>query len=459
MAKKNTHAKRPAETPDTTPARVPNQKPSSDAAKCWLEKTNPLVGLSIRTAQAIFDAARAGDTQRLHWLFQEIEAVNPALFTCIERRESAVANFQWSVTSRPESDQTLADEQQDAVKRFIGGIDNFARLLAHLESAFFRGFAFAQPIWEEDDSVREIVLHNSWEFLSKDGILYHNPNCDGFTRSAVDCTNAGLVGLTHPRAVDYPALALHIRHAVGSRDWGRFLERYALPKPAITMSPNATNAQRDDYAIAAKALENGQISVWPNGSNIVDFAGGSRGTDPFKTFLDHQEQKIVLLATGGTLTSLAQADTGALAGGAQMEVWKEIVGRDATALAQAVMAALVRPYLERVFWGRPCCIDFTLDIPKKQSPKEAAELAATLRQAGYLIDQSELEKAVGFTLVKDETPAPQPSFGLAKAKTVPSPPSATVADKPASKSLADVLQDAFEAALVEAVADGLKEGK
>ena len=108
MAKKTTQSKKPAETPNAMPARVPNQQPANDAAKCWLEKTNPLVGLSIRTAQAIFDAARAGDTQRLHWLFQEIEAVNPALFTCIERRESAVANFQWSVTSRPESSPLIA---------------------------------------------------------------------------------------------------------------------------------------------------------------------------------------------------------------------------------------------------------------------------------------------------------------------------------------------------------------
>lgn len=399
----------------TTPARVPARPIEQSAEKAWLEKTNPMIGLSIRTAQNIFDCARNGDTQKLHWLFQEIEAVNPALFTCIERREAAVANFQYTVTSRPEADQTLADEQRDAVTAFIGGIRNLTALFAHLEGAFFRGFSFAQPIWEADNAVREIVLHNSWEFLTVGGRLYHNPSCNGLSPDCVDCEDAGLIGLTHPRCVDYPALAMHIRHAVGSRDWGRFLERYALPKPAVTMSPNATNEQRNDYLVAARAVENGQVSVWPNGTNITDFAGGSRGTDPFKSFLEFQEQKIVLLATGGTLTSLAQADTGSLAGGAQMEVWKEIVGRDATVIAQAVMASLVRPFLERVFWGRPCCVDFSLDIPKKQTPKEVAELAATLKQAGYLINQSELEKAVGFTLVKDAS-APAPGFGFARAR-------------------------------------------
>ena len=56
------------------PARVPDRKVALDAAHCWLERTNPVAGLSIRTAQSIFDAARSGDTQRLHWLFQEIES-------------------------------------------------------------------------------------------------------------------------------------------------------------------------------------------------------------------------------------------------------------------------------------------------------------------------------------------------------------------------------------------------
>ena len=72
-----------------------------------------------------------------------------------------------------------------------------------------------------------------------------------------------------------------------------------IPKPA-------------GYDKAVQAVENGQVSVWPNGASLTDFAGGSRGTDPFSSFIRHQEEKIVLLSTGGTLTSLAQADTGSL---------------------------------------------------------------------------------------------------------------------------------------------------
>ena len=451
---------------DAAPARVPQRPVVIDAAHCWMERTNPLIGVSIRTAQGIFDAARAGDTQRLHWLFQEIEAANPLLFTCIDRRQSAIAGFQVKVSALPSMEGELADEQKDAVESFLAGIENFTELLEHLDTAFFRGFALAQPIWEEDGSVHEVRLHNSWEFLVHDGVLYHNPDCNGFTRAAVPCADAGLIGIQRRRAIDYPALAIHIRHAVSERDWGRFLERYALPKPAVVMAANATNAQRDDYLVAAKAVENGQVSVWPNGSNITDFAGGSRGTDPFGSFIEHQEKLVVLLATGGTLTSLAQSDTGSLAGGAQMEVWKEIVRRDAGVLSQAVMRSLIKPFLAAKFGAQPCAIDFTLDFPAERSAKEAAEIAATLKNAGWRVNQGELEKATGFTLEKEESAPQVPAFARGKAKTplqndvsrLQNAPRVSdgQGDPSGEDALVEALSGLFEKTLAEAAAEAVE---
>ena len=117
----------PSLTHSPTP-HVPVRPVVIDAAHCWLERTNPLVGVSIRTAQGIFDAARSGDTQRLHWLFQEIEAANPVLFTCIDRRQSAIAGFQLKVSALPSMEGELADEQKDAVESFLADIENFMQM-------------------------------------------------------------------------------------------------------------------------------------------------------------------------------------------------------------------------------------------------------------------------------------------------------------------------------------------
>ena len=98
-------------------------KEKRNATIAWLERSNPLRGLTIAQANMIFDCARNGDTQRLHWIFNEIESVNPVLLVCVERRASAVANFQWRVAERASQDGSLSAEQKDAVENFLGNIE------------------------------------------------------------------------------------------------------------------------------------------------------------------------------------------------------------------------------------------------------------------------------------------------------------------------------------------------
>ncbi len=69
----------------------------------------------------------------------------------------------------------LAQEQADALGRFTDEIDNFGELLRHLGSAFFRGFAHAQPIWD-GKLVAHVSLLDSWNFLTDpDGNWYWKP--------------------------------------------------------------------------------------------------------------------------------------------------------------------------------------------------------------------------------------------------------------------------------------------
>jgi phage gp29-like protein len=381
-------------------------KEKRNATIAWLERSNPLKGLSISAANNIFDAARTGDTQRLHWMYQEIETANPVLSMCVTRRSGAAANFRWKVSERAAFDDTLASEQRDAVERFLGGIVNLADVFEHLDLALFRGFSHAQPIWEEDGTVHEIALLDSWKFLKKDGAWFYNPACDGFTSSCESCEDARLITVERRRPVDVPALALHLRAAVGSRDWGRFIERYALPKPAVVMSPNASGNDRNDYQQTANALENGQVTVWPSGTSLMDFAGGSRGVDPFTAFITHQEKTILMLATGGTLGSMAEAGSGTLAGNAQQDVWKSIVSRDSGVISAAMMRDLIRPYLEATFPGQKIAIEFGFDLTHNPTPKEVFEIAGAAKAAGYIINQEQLEEKTGFRLEKAPESAP-----------------------------------------------------
>lgn len=386
-------------------------KEKRNATTAWLERSNPLRGLTIAQANTIFDCARNGDTQRLHWMYQEIEAQNPVLSMATTRRAGAAANFKWRITERASMDGSLSSEQKDAAERFFAEIDNFSDVFEHLDLALFRGFAHAQPIWD-GNRVQHVELIDSWKFLKKDGEWLFNPACDGFSSNCVSCKDARLITIERRRPVDVPALAIHLREAVGSRDWGRFIERYALPKPAVVMAPNATKKDREDYEDSAVALENGQVTVWPSGASLMDFAGSSRGVDPFTNFITHQEKTILMLATGGTLGSMAESGAGTLAGNAQQDVWDQIVSRDAGILAAAVQRSMLRPFIAAQFLGRPLAVDFDFDLTLKPTPKEIFETAAAAKSAGYIVVQDVLEEETGWKLEKDTAPAGD--FGVQK---------------------------------------------
>ena len=426
----------------------------------WLDTVNPIRGLSISAAKSIFDSARKNGSALLQKIYAEIEDCDPTLMTCVDRRAAAIAGIGWQVNARAsEKDQGLAEAQRQAVDAFISGIENFEDALEHLDLAFFRGFSHVQPVWEPDNTVRRINLLDSWNFLcdKHTGKWYYNPEASTDLTGCEEITpEARLVTLTHRRPIDWPALIVYIRKALGEQDWGRYVERYGLPNFIATMHAGATDAQRDEYLKTAKAVREGQPAALPNGGSVTTVGTESRGQDPFSLFLEHQEKQIVLMATGGTLTSLAQADTGSLAGGAQMDVWQQIVARDVTVISAAINRALVRPFLETAFPGKPVAAEFKIETVEKSGKKETAELAATLRSAGYTIDQSELEEAVGFKLEKDATPQPAPGGMLLNKETPGVTSRRGDEQKTARKDLADTLQDALEAAMVEAIAGELK---
>lgn len=446
------------------------EKKRRTAADAWIDSCDPLNGLSIAQAKAVYNAARRNGSPLLQKIYSEIESADPVLMTCVERRQSALAGLGWrTVADASAADAGLAEEQRRALEEFADGIANLDEAIEHLDLAFFRGHSVVQPIWE-GGAVRTVSLLESWNFLrDADGRLLWNPECSYDPAACEEIPPSAMcVALLRRRAIDWPALSVYIRKHVGERDWGRFLERYGLPPVDAVMGANTTDAQRGDYVQAADDARDGRSVVWPAGTT-VSRAEGARGQDPFSAFVEHQERQIVLMATGGTLTSLAQADTGSLAGGAQMDVWEQIVQRDGVAISGALHRSLFIPFLRRAFPGRPALARLVLGKETEPTAEEAADLAGKLRTAGYRVDQSQLEEATGFKLEREET-QPQPGFGgfggFAN-KAAPQDPDSGVAkplqnartgagatDAPRdAETRLDAILDDFSAQLAEEMAD------
>ena len=428
-------------------------KPRRSAATTWLERVNPLQGLTITQAKNIFDVARAHGSPLLQKIYEEIELTDPVLMTCVERRQSALAGLGWrAVANASAADDAKAEDQRKALEAFANGIENLDEAIEHLDLAFFRGYSVCQPIWD-GIRVRRVNLLNSWNFLrGDDDRLMWNPECTLDPKGCEEITPAArIVQLNRRRAIDWPALAIYIRKYVGERDWGRFLERYGIPPVDVIMAPNATDEQRKEYLDCAEAAKNGSSVAYPSGTSISR-AETSRGQDPFTAFIEHQEKLIVLMATGGTLTSLAQADTGSLAGGAQMDVWEQIVQRDGVVISAALNRDLFIPFLREAFPGEPVMAHFEIGKEDEPSATEAADLAGKLKVAGWRVDQSQLEEQTGLKLERDEglgiggQGLSERPFGFAK-KAEPSPSSATGADENAEllKAFASDMSEAGKA--------------
>lgn len=428
-------------------------KPRRSAATTWLERVNPLQGLTITQAKNIFDVARAHGSPLLQKIYEEIELTDPVLMTCVERRQSALAGLGWrAVANASAADDAKAEDQRKALEAFANGIENLDEAIEHLDLAFFRGYSVCQPIWE-GIRVRRVNLLNSWNFLrGDDDRLMWNPECTLDPKGCEEITPAArVVQIKRRRAIDWPALSIYIRKYVGERDWGRFLERYGIPPVDVIMAPNATDEQRKEYLDCAEAAKNGSSVAYPSGTSISR-AETSRGQDPFTAFIEHQEKLIVLMATGGTLTSLAQADTGSLAGGAQMDVWEQIVQRDGVVISAALNRDLFIPFLREAFPGEPVMAHFEIGKEDEPSATEAADLAGKLKVAGWRVDQSQLEEQTGLKLERDEglgigdQGLGDRPFGFAK-KAGPSPSSATGADENAEllKAFASDMSEAGKA--------------
>lgn len=405
----------PTKPPAKRPVLLPSPRAlvrtrADRAATAWLEGYNPLRGLTLRRAQSIFDAARRGNDVRLQWIYENIEQADPTLMVCAERRAAALADLDWTI--RPKAagrargfDEALAREQCALLEHAYGDAEevNLLPALEHLAKAFFRGHAHARALWSPDGlTLRGFETFNAWN-LCRDletGRWHWNPAAsETLDFAALEPVPPGeLVTLVRTRHIDYPALAIYLRNGLGEREWGRFLERYGIPPVLITMPQDIDPAQVDAFCARAVEMADGGSGALPFGS-VVTYAQEARGVNPFREFLDHQQQLVVLMATGGMLTSLTGA-TGIGQGATQAheETWRAIVRRDAAAIATALNRTVTDALLDRAFPGRPHLAAFDFQTRPEPGPAELFDLAAKAVQAGYRVAQDELEERTGFRL-------------------------------------------------------------
>ena len=390
-----------------------------------LERLNPLRGVDEWRLGQIFDDARDGIYADLAWLYNEIEGVEPALLACCDMRESAASECGWLVKTTDATrvrgfDQSLADEQRDALLAAFGAVDDdLAELAGHLTGAFFRGAAHARPLWNTDGSLAGFQHLDLWNFaLDKmTGLWYWNADASRDERSFQVIPPGELVTLCATRHVDHAALPIFIRAALGAKRYGVWLDRFGIPPVGIIMPPTAEKGDQAAYMDLARKFARGGSGILPNASQVV-YGTEARSVCPFTDFIRFQQQQIYTVGIGRVQSGETDAaNLGGNAAGVVETSFQRLFRRDARRIARAVNDAVTSKILARLFPGRPVLAQFAWDTETKRTSREVLEDAGLARSAGLQIDLDQLQELTGYTLSKAPEKPVQGPFGGLNANT------------------------------------------
>lgn len=384
----------------------------------WRDHYNPLRGLTILRAVGLLEQWRRGEFADPLWTLFHIEDTDPDLLALIERRTSAIGQLDWQIKVVDEDDrpqdfsQELADEQRGALRAAYDKIDNLYEAIEHLELASFRGFAHLQPqIRSGGGEPIATVLGadhfdclDPWNF-ARDGMYgawYWNPQARTTTARALGDAARLEPGDTIlrevRRVIGRVALVKKIRSDLSEKDWDAFIEIYGVPASIIIGPADLSDTALSEFEDAAADVADGGSGVLPNGST-VDRAEGVRGVSPFKARLDHLSEKLVLAGTGGMLTMLTASGSGTLAGGAHQETFEIIARAEAKKISEVLQRQFDTRILDALFPGQPHLVYFELSANEEQDVGDILDQAVKAREAGYTIDQSDLQERTGFKLI------------------------------------------------------------
>ena len=182
-------------------------------------------------------------------------------------------------------------------------------------------------------------------------------------------------------------------------------------------------AEREaEFQAQAEAIIGDARGTVPHGTQIHTVDSGARGQNPFAEHLKYQDEMIVLAATGGKLTALAESGSGTLAGGAHQRAFDDITEAEAALISEIFQQQFDKPLLAQVFPGEPQLAYFELAVTRSLDPTDVINQALTLARAGYEIDPAELSEKTGFRLkLRNYALLPIPKPPAPEKETEPDP--------------------------------------
>jgi phage gp29-like protein len=390
----------------------------------WRVQFNPLRGLTLPMLVAMLEAGERGDYARLQWLYRYIEKRNSTLRAVLQRRLAALTRLDWDIRWRAgeagtASPRSLAARQASVLRAAYERIGNLREAVSFLALADFRGYAHLERhVNAAGETVRlEPVPQWFWARLGPAAPWQYNalarPGLPLPGDPVLDPEKFIYREIESP--IDELAAVAHVRQSLSQKDWDGFVETYGLPPLFLELPPDVPAEREAEFQAQAEAIIGDARGTMPSGTKIHTVDAGARGQNPFAEHLRYQDELIVLAATGGKLTALAEAGSGTLAGSAHQKAFDDLTEATAAVVSEIFQEQFDRPLLERYFPGQPRLAYFELAATRALDPAEVVAQALTLARAGYEIDPAELSEKTGYRLkLRDYTLQPLPKAPMAE---------------------------------------------
>jgi len=394
------------------------------ASTNWRAQYNPLRGLTIAQLVAMLEAGERGNYAQLQWLFRFVEKRNPMLRAVLQRRQASLTRLDWDIRFHESSSnpRTLAARQAAVLREAYETIANLREAVTFLALAEFRGYSHLERHF--DSRGRTIRLQPVpqwfWARLGPEAPWQYNVQARPGLPMPGDpvLDPARFIYRENDSPIDEIAVIAHVRQSLSQKDWDGFVETYGLPPLFLELPPDIPAERELEYQAQAEAIIGDARGTVPHGTRIHTVDSGARGQNPFAEHLRYQDEMIVLAATGGKLTVLAESGSGTLAGSAHQKAFDDLTESEAALISEVFQEQFDRPLLEKHFPGQPQLAYFELAATRSLDAADVIDQALKLARAGYEIDLAELSEKTGYRvrlrnyplppLPKAPTPLPEP---------------------------------------------------
>ena len=383
----------------------------------WLERYNPMAGLTMTGLAAMLQDAEEGRHAETQWLIRKMMRRDETVRACRRRIYATLMKLEWRIKVMDELPSGLSPEQAEAQAKLLRGayeqIENLKAACAALAMADLHGFAIAEKHYGAQGQIVRLEHVPQWHWW-RDGVYgpwKYNP------KARITPPQSELVEIDTKhfvvREVEDPwyeiALIKGLRINRGDRHWEGFVDTYGVPSTFFTAPAGASDEDLAAYQKTADGMVADGTGVLPNGAAVSTFETQQDGAALAK-YIDRQQSAIVLAATGGLLTMLAQSGSGTLAGGAHQETWRELVGGIAAEVAETLQEQVDKVLLAERFPGQAIGAYFVLDFPEEEADTKATvESVVALKSAGYDVPADWVAEETGVpVVVAPANPAPPP---------------------------------------------------